>query len=301
MTSPYAWRFAAVVLLSTCALQAKAAITCTVSSSGFTTVYSETITTANDSQGTFTVSCTRSQPAADPTTFVYALRANNGLNQSSGGLNQATNGTGNANSISYELYLDSTYATAWGSRGRNDFDGVVNFGNTSTTYATDTKTFYARVFPQQNVNAKTFTDSVTLSLRNSNGNTVDTSPLGVTIINTASCQFTSPPGTITLNYTSFQAAASTANTPYAVRCTNGTSFLLSLDAIPPPAVTTVSGTAGGLNLPYSLTLSSGSGSITGTGVPQSYSINGSIAAGQSGTCATGSCNASEPHTLYLGF
>ena len=48
-----------------------------------------------------------------------------------------------------------------------------------------------------------------------------------------------------------------------------------------------------------LTVSPASG--TGTGATQTYTINGSIAAGQSGICASASCNASQTRTLTLSW
>lgn len=297
MTVSYALRLAAAALLSICALQAQAAITCTVSSSGFTSVYSTTITTANDSQGAYTINCTRGNLAVDPTSFAYTLQANNGQNACPGSTNCATNGTGAANRVTYEVYIAPTFATAWGNTTATAFSGTVNFGNAATATASDTKTFYARIPAQQNVNAKTFSDTVALTLCNAAGTDCSTPPYGangsfsVSIITTAECQFTTPPGTVTFNYTSFQVAAATANTPYSVRCTNGLSYTPSLDA------------AGGtlLSLDYTLALSNPA-TATANGLPQSYTINGTINGGLSGTCSTGACtSAPQQRTLTITY
>jgi hypothetical protein len=63
------------------------------------------------------------------------------------------------------------------------------------------------------------------------------------------------------------------------------------------ALDATSGTILGVN--YTLALSAASG--TGTGLAQAYSINGNVAAGQAGTCATGSCTASQARTLTITY
>ena len=63
------------------------------------------------------------------------------------------------------------------------------------------------------------------------------------------------------------------------------------------ALDATSGTLVGLT--YGLALSQAA--ATGTGVAQSFSINGTIAAGQSGTCATGSCSGSATRTLTITY
>ncbi len=111
------------------------------------------------------------------------------------------------------------------------------------------------------------------------------------------CYFSTTPAPLAISYTSFATAPSTGNTSFQVSCTFNTPYTLSLNAAPPPAVTTYNGTASGLN--YSIVLSAGSG--TGTSAPQTYGVTGTIAAGQSGTCATGVCNTSQAQTVYIGF
>lgn len=89
------------------------------------------------------------------------------------------------------------------------------------------------------------------------------------------------PSTLTLNYTSFVAAPQTATMNFTVDCTRGTSYTLALSP--------TSGTLLGLN--YTLALS-GAGA-TGDGFAQPYTVTGSIAAGQAGTCSTGTCTATQ--------
>jgi spore coat protein U-like protein len=118
---------------------------------------------------------------------------------------------------------------------------------------------------------------------------LNTSTFGVSVITTNACQIAVPPGSVNLNYTSFQAAAATANTSFGVRCTTALPYTMALDA--------TSGTV--LGLTYNLALSQSSG--TGIGETQTYSINGSMAAGQVGTCSTASCSASQTRTLTITY
>jgi len=90
------------------------------------------------------------------------------------------------------------------------------------------------------------------------------------------------------NYVAFGATVN-ASTSFGVTCTNSLPYTMALDA--------TSGTV--LGLSYTLALAASSG--TGTGTLQTYAINGSIAAGQPGTCAAGSCAASQPRTLTITY
>ena len=72
------------------------------------------------------------------------------------------------------------------------------------------------------------------------------------------------------------------------------------------ALSATSGVVSGLN--YSLGLnaiinSGGSSPLasTGTGADQTFYINGNMAAGQAGTCATGTCSATNTHTLTITY
>jgi len=42
-------------------------------------------------------------------------------------------------------------------------------------------------------------------------------------------------------------------------------------------------------------------SATGNGLTQNYTINGSIAGGQAGTCATATCSGSQTRTLTITY
>ena len=94
-----------------------------------------------------------------------------------------------------------------------------------------------------------------------------------------------------LNYTSFQAVAATQTTSgaFTVQCTNTLPYTMALD--------TLSVTDQALNLAYTLVLSAAGG--TGSGTAQPYTVTASMAAGQSGTCATTAVCANTTSTNKL--
>jgi hypothetical protein len=54
-----------------------------------------------------------------------------------------------------------------------------------------------------------------------------------------------------------------------------------------------------LGLPYTLAISQSSS--TGTGTAQTFAINGSIVGGLPGTCASGTCSATDIRTLTITY
>lgn len=117
---------------------------------------------------------------------------------------------------------------------------------------------------------------------------------------TAKCEVNSAsvgPATIsdlTMNYTSFQTTAATGSTNFNVRCTNGLPYGITLST--PTATDDALNLNYTLNLTSSATHSSGTNAslagLTATGTDQTYHVHGTIAANQSGTCATSpaTCN-----------
>ncbi len=263
---------------------AVAAVSCSVSVTPMSVVYDPTVATENITTGTVTVSCTRT--ISDPTTFNYTVAANNGL-QPTGATNRVQRGVSR---YLYELYRIAPYVNGnrWQATVATRISGTVNFG--AALAASDSKSFDLRVPGSQTVvPAGTYTDSVAVTLRNSGGTTINTSALGVSVITTNSCQLSTPPGNINFTYSSFQVAAAVANTTFRTRCTSGLPYTLGLDA--------TSGTLLGLN--YSLALSSTS--TIGTGVAQLFTINGTIADGQAGTCSGATCSGSQGRTITVTY
>lgn len=263
-----------------CQVPAQAVISCSVSSSGFNSVYSTTAPTANTSSGTAVISCTRA--AGDANTVSYTLNADNGLNPA-GQNNRAGLG---ASLITYELYRDAGFSQRWGPGGVRDFAGNINFGGSLSV--TLTLAYYAVIPALQNVPAGLYTDTVSMTLVYG-GVTAPASTFTPQVYVNTICQVTTKPGPMSFAYTSFQVTPAAASTPYAVRCTNSLPYTMALDA--------TSGTM--LGLTYNLSLSAPS--AIGTGVAQNYSINGTIPANQVGTCALASCSATQVRSLTISY
>ena len=264
---------------------ASAAITCSASVTSITTVYDPTSAVQNITTGSYTVTCIRL--AIDPNTFSWQLGVDDGL-QPAAGLNRVQSG---AKRYSYDTWRLSPYNSTnkWGDTAATRFTGTLNFGASLT--ASTSGPFDVVLAPGQTVQpAGTYTDTVTATLRDSGGVAINTSTFGVTVLTTNSCQLSAAPGNLDFTYTSFQVSAATASTTYGVRCTTGLPYTMALDA--------TSGTL--LGLPYNLAIAP-SASGTGTGATQTYTINGTIAAGKSGTCASAVCTGSQTRTLTLSW
>ncbi len=125
-----------------------------------------------------------------------------------------------------------------------------------------------------------------------------TSNFTVTVNLTAACQITFPTANVALNYTAFSATAVTGESPFTVQCSQGLPYTPSLSA--------TTGTLVGVN--YTLDLLSGpSGSTaaaqtTAGATAETFRVRASAAAGQAGTCSTGTCSGtSTPYTLTVTY
>lgn len=262
-------------------IPAHAAVDCSVSSGGFSTAYDPAFATPTKVQTSALVSCTRSDPANDPSRVNYSIKVNNGLN-AQGMNNRAQSGASYAR---YDVYTDLNCANQW--KGNVSFTGTVDFGVGSTAM----HTFWGCVAAGQNtLPAGTFTDTVTMTM--TYGPNPQSTALGmftVNIVTQGQCSFSSPPGTLGFSYISFQPTPANVSAFFGVTCTNGLPYTVSLDS--------TTGTIAGLS--YSLGLSGAVG--TGSGVQQSLSVDGSMSADQPGTCAMGTCSGTNPHTLTVTY
>jgi len=110
-------------------------------------------------------------------------------------------------------------------------------------------------------------------------------------------------------YTSFQGGVANAtNGGFSVTCTNNLPYTFGLQsgagaATPPGAATIGPITDDAVDLQYSLALSAAGG--TGSGAAQAYSITGTMASGQAGTCNAASCTnaaaTNNTHTLIVNY
>ena len=271
-----------LVLAGLAASVAQAAYNCTVSSPGFVDAYDPTAATATIVSTSFTINCTRA--LSDAASMTWTNAANNGLHPTGGSRNRAQSAGGSR--INYDVYRDGACGTQWRSGG-NAFTGTLAFGGSTT--ASTTVTYWACIpASQTGLPAGTYNDTVTMTLTYGPFSTTATGTFGAAIATPATCNLTTAPGNVVFNYTGFGAVAN-ASTTYAVTCTTFLAYSMALDA--------TGGTILGVNYTLALTAASG----TGNGAAQSYGINGAIAAGQAGTCATGTCTASQGRTLTITY
>jgi spore coat protein U-like protein len=273
-------------LLCLAPVAAGAAINCSITSvSSITEAYSNAFGVDSVTTGAYTIFCTRL--STDANTFAWQLGADNGQN-AAGAQNRAANG---GNRINYETYRINgggfPNGNRWQDAAATRFTGTINFG--SSLNASTTGTFYLRTATGQNPAAGVYTDLVTVTLRNSAGTSIGTTTFNVAITVAAACQITAPPGNLNFTYTSLQAAAASASTTFALRCTNGHAYSMALDSTSNSL----------LGLTYTLGLSSSN--ATGNGASQTFTINGSIAASQAGTCSTGTCTGTQTRTLTVTY
>jgi len=109
-------------------------------------------------------------------------------------------------------------------------------------------------------------------------------------------------------YTSLQGGAQSATGGnFNVTCTNTLPYTFGLQAgsgaASPPGTSTITVTDNAVNLQYQLGTSAAGG--TGSGVAQAYTVTGTMAAAQSGNCASGSCTngaaTNKVQTLILNY
>ena len=110
---------------------AHAAITCSLSASGFTSVYDPISTVPNDNVSSMTISCQRM--SGDPGTTTYSLAVTNGL-YPNGQNNRARYLTNNY--LKYDVYKDAAYSSRWGSAGGSPITGTLNFGSGTSASVT---------------------------------------------------------------------------------------------------------------------------------------------------------------------
>ena len=114
----------------------------------------------------------------------------------------------------------------------------------------------------------------------------DSSTLTVTINLTSKCIFGAI-APVVFTYTSFQATVANATGgAFNMKCTSTMPYKIGFTNAPTPAPADAV-TDDAVNLAYTLGLSAATG--TGSGVDQVYTVSGSMALGQAGTCLTATC------------
>lgn len=289
--TPWLRNLLALLVLVLVHLQASATYSCSVYSPGFDRAYDPTVSGNTTQQTYLTLTCSRA--TSDSSTLAYSIAADNGTNAV--GINNRASLSGNA--LRYDVYQDSTCSTQW--KGNTKYSGTLNFG-TGTT-ASITFNYWGCIGAQQTgLPAGIYQDTVTMTL--TYGNTVPTqqtttSTFPVRISTPSTCSISSAPGTVVIPpYTSFGVQQS-GSASFGATCTAFLPYTVTLN--------TTSGTIAGLT--YNLTFTSDANvtgptlSSTGTGVPQTHMLTGTIPAGQAGTCATATCSGLSTHVMTLTY
>jgi spore coat protein U-like protein len=258
-----------------------AAYDCTVSGSSLNVRYTQG--TVQDATGQVTITCTRA--STDAATNTYSV----GIDQGEPPANRQYTRIGGTDTLRYQIYRESNYATTWNNSGRR-VSGNINFDTSLIT--SFTLPYYLRIPSQTGKPAGTYDDTLlgfivripaTVAI-------VGQDPIALYAVIDPVCSISSPPSNIALNYTAFSNTPVAASTPFSVNCTNRTPYTMALNAS--------SGTNAGIL--YNLSLSSTS--ANGTGAPQPHSITATAPAGQAGTCATGPCTpGATAHTITISY
>ena len=297
---PMRWLEATLLLLLPACAQAL--VTCSVSSGGFLSGYNPSDLAINTTSSTFTVTCSRDNPRRGRRNVrvQYQVAAGNGLNA----LGTQNRAVFTGSFINYDLTSDAACTTLWkGGRGASLPNPAVRFDLAKGATVTNTYTYYGCIPPGQLVLPPegTYSDTVTMSFFRGRvrgeASTFTGGTFPVSIIAPATCNFTTPPSSLVFNYLSFSPTPVLANTTFGVRCSTSLPYTMTLD--------TTTGAVAGLN--YSLALNvAGTGGVnplasTGTGVPQTFFVNGSIAASQAGICAAANCSGIQVHTMTITY
>ena len=247
-----------------------------------------------DGQGTFNVTCTRN-PATDARKQDIWI----GIDQPSTGRTLVRDIGGSQ--LAYTVYRKTWGSGVWGNSGnflanQTNFGGLqdtLDFGNAGAA-VTASYPFYVRVPAGQNQPAGVYLDPavvLTLRLGSDIGALLNSATLGGNVSIQHDCRFSTDPTPVNANYTAFAATAVTGTSNFALTCTQGTTYTLSLDA--------TRGIVPNVQLAYTLALSAGTG--TGTAVGQPFSVNVTFPTGQAGNCAVGSCQGTDTRTITVTY
>ena len=290
------WIFCTIAVLLALAGPTAHAQSCTVSAGALSSSspYDPFGTFDNATQGGFSFSCTRPPGSGTPSfPATFWVGVDNGLNFS--GTRRVRNGSSYIGHALYQTYGSSTScSTAWGGTSGFTFansetePGKQTAGPFSATYC------FLLIAGSNTATPGTHNDTVTISVRSTNSSGFLWGQTNVTLstLVNAACSLSAPPALV-IPYTSFSASAvAVTGADYQMRCTNTTSWAISLDAL--------SGTILGLNYTLEL-LGTVSGSGDGNFSPTKQ-IRGTVGANQSGVCANpAGCSASQTRVLTITY
>jgi Spore Coat Protein U domain len=283
----------------------QAAVFCSVTSPGFATAYVTSNTATNVTATSFSVTCTKDAAGRRATSTVsYQVTAGNGLHVL-GTQNRAAKLTA---FINYSVATTAACTIPW--KGVTALPTIAaSFVMAINTTVTNTYTFYGCIPPLQVATAPAgnYTDTVTMTIARPAGGgggrggrvTFTNGTFPVTIVAPATCTLTTPPTNLAFAYTAFRPTAALTSASYGVTCSTLLPYTMALDA-------TV-GVVTGLNYTLALNTAATGGvsplASVGTGIAQSFFVNGSMAAGQAGTCAStaAACTGAQVRTLTITY
>jgi hypothetical protein len=290
-----------IFVLLTYANFAQALITCNLSSPGFASGYVPANLTTNTTSTSFDVTCTRDNSSGPPSATVqYDVSVNNGIH-ALGTQNRAALGS---SFLNYHLATDPACATQWKGATVIPIPNA-SFSLSKNSVVTNTYIYYGCILPGQLALPPEgiYTDTVTMafSLGTAQGPRVfNGGAFQVTIVAPATCNITTPPSNVAFNYTAFNPAPVLAYTSFGVKCTTSLAYSISLDA--------TADVVTGLNYTLAINTTANTGGSNplpsvGTGIPQTFFINGNMIAGQAGTCNTSAapCTGSQARTMTITY
>jgi len=275
--------------------QAWALYSCSVSASSSGVLYLGLLPAPQDSQGNARLTCTRA--SADPATLSYRLKADDGLQASSSQRRVRLGAT--ANHLNFSLAHSAVcqnastwYAPATGSS--NVVTGTLNFGAALSQVADISYCFRIRSggANETTPTAGIYTDSIRIFGQfpdNDAGALTAAAPITYSVGVDNQCVFNSFPAAMAFNYSSFSVVPQVASQSFNLQCSNS----LPWTAVVSPATATV------LGLTYSVTVSPSS--AIGIGLNQFIALSATMPANQAGTCSSGTCTATQTHTVTISY
>ena len=294
-----------VAIFAVFSLPAWAVFSCSLSSpSPLNAVFAGAVNV--DRNGSVVITCTR-DPATDPATLSYRIKATDGTNLRAAAPFHRVRRGATADYLNYSLRRGTAVggaATCGGTTTwRSPATGVVNVitGNLAfaagAASASATWGYCIRVRSGGgNLVAPTpgtYDDAFLITAQYPNNDAGALSPAvtaGYSVLVNSVCSFVSVPAAMTFNYTAFGPQQSLARN-FNLRCSRTLPWTLTVS----PASNTL------LGLLYNITLSRAGGN--GTGANQAITATGTIPANQAGTCAEadGTCTATRAHTLTITY
>lgn len=296
---------ACLLAISAAHQQAQAAISCDITATGVTGIY--TVTAALNLTGQFNINCTR--VTGDPTSQTLYIGIDQGETAVTGRsmLRQQTTNTA-ANRLDYLIFRNSnvpgsTWSDGTGRATTSNAAGglliTANFG-TGNTFNTVIPYYFrvnanitgkaAGIYDDEQVRVQVRIPPATGAINGTTGTLLRSTLFTTNASILSRCYFSTTPTPLSMSYVAFANTASTGSNAFALNCTLSTPYTMSLSS--------TSGVLTGLR--YTLALSAASS--TGTGFAQTFNVLGTIPAGQAGTCSTGSCSAtSAPITITITY